>query len=537
MKTSFDMRTRLFACVASLALLSLFLGLAGLSAVGSFSDLFSRAIDKTVEKSTLAHTISENSSELISQQRSIIIGAYSKDTSRLEEGRESFRKSSESLQKAIEQMRSLLVAEEAKALVSDLSARLSDGQPLYEELIRQCASGNIDAALKLSKDSVVPLYRKVQSDAVRLMAIQDEALAADKGTVADMLSRNRWINGCLLTLCMLAAGFTVFTVYIITGKLRKAVTELGEGAGQVAAAASQVSSGSQAIAHGSSKQAASIQETSASTEEINSMARKNSESSRSAAELVAKSHQRFGQTNRALEEMVVAMSEITAGSDKISKIIKVIDEIAFQTNILALNAAVEAARAGEAGMGFAVVADEVRNLAQRSAQAAKDTAALIEDSISKSNGGKVKVDEVASAIHGITGEFSRIKGLVDEINLGSQEQAKGTGQIGRVITQMEQATQKSAASAEASASVAEELNAQSMSLSGVVNRLAEMVGRDEPVRTSTQHKIAPVPVPRRPVPLVASAPSRRSLPEFEPVTGMVSLSKSEFPMDEDFKEF
>jgi len=262
-----------------------------------------------------------------------------------------------------------------------------------------------------------------------------------------------------LTLCMLAAGFIVFTVYTITGKLRKAVTELGEGAGQVAAAASQVSSGSHAIAHGSSKQAASIQETSASTEEINSMARKNSESSRSAAELVAKSHQRFSQTNRALEEMVVAMSEITAGSDKISKIIKVIDEIAFQTNILALNAAVEAARAGEAGMGFAVVADEVRNLAQRSAQAAKDTAALIEDSISKSNGGKVKVDEVANAIHGITGEFSRIKGLVDEINLGSQEQAKGTGQIGRVITQMEQATQKSAASAEASASVAEELNA------------------------------------------------------------------------------
>src|SRR5205085_5826691 len=113
---------------------------------------------------------------------------------------------------------------------------------------------------------------------------------------------------------------------------------------------------------------------------------------------------RIMEGNRTLEQMVASMSDITSSSGKISKIIKVIDEIAFQTNILALNAAVEAARAGEAGMGFAVVADEVRNLAQRSAQAAKDTACLIEDSIAKSNDGKTKVDQVAAAILEITGE-------------------------------------------------------------------------------------------------------------------------------------
>ena len=137
-----------------------------------------------------------------------------------------------------------------------------------------------------------------------------------------------------------------------------------------------------------------------------------------------------------------------ASSDKISKIIKTIDEIAFQTNILALNAAVEAARAGEAGMGFAVVADEVRNLAQRCAQAAKDTAGLIEESIAKSNDGKPKLDQVAKAIAAITEDSGKVKTLVDEVSLGSQEQARGLEQISKAIAQMEQVTQKTAASAE-----------------------------------------------------------------------------------------
>jgi len=536
MKSNFDMRTKLFACVASLSVLSVLLGFAGLSAIGSFNDLFAVSIDKTVEKANLAHDISNGSSELASGQRNIILGVYSKDSSRVEDGKEGLRKSSESIQKAIERIHPMLATEEDRSLVSDVSARLAEVQPFYEEIVRQCAAGNPDAAAKIAKDSAQPIYQKIKTAATRLEDIQAELLAGDKTTVSDLVSRTRWTTAGLLAFSLLAAGFVVFTVYKVTDQLRGAIAEMGEGANQVSAAAAQVSSGSQSLAQGSSKQAASIEETSASTEEINSMARKNSESSRAAADLVANSQQKFAQTNRALEEMVVAMSEITAGSGKISKIIKVIDEIAFQTNILALNAAVEAARAGEAGMGFAVVADEVRNLAQRSAQAAKDTAALIEDSIAKSNGGKVKVDEVASAIHAITGEFSRIRTLVDEINLGSQEQAKGTGQIGRIITQMEQATQKNAASAEESASVAEELNAQSMSLTEVVNRLADVVGRNDNARFSSKPKAVTARAQPRPITAIPT-PVRRPLPEPEPVNAMVSLSKNDFPMDEEFKEF
>jgi methyl-accepting chemotaxis protein/methyl-accepting chemotaxis protein-1 (serine sensor receptor) len=293
------------------------------------------------------------------------------------------------------------------------------------------------------------------------------------------------------------------------------------------------------LAEGTSQQAASLEETSASTEEINSMARRNSENSHSAADLVKASDQRFADTNRSLQDMVLAMGEINTSSDKISKIIKVIDEIAFQTNILALNAAVEAARAGEAGMGFAVVADEVRNLAQRCAQAARDTAVLIEESISKSNDGKLKVDQVAKAIHTITEQSTQIKTLVDEVHLGSQEQSRGIEQIGRAIVQMEQVTQKAAASAEESASAAEELKAQSNALKDVVSRLNTVVGiansyRQTPVRPAPS-RTASRSTTTNNLAALRTAVSHKPAAKPQPVP--MPVSTDSFPMDEDFKEF
>ncbi|HXM45578.1 MAG TPA: methyl-accepting chemotaxis protein [Bryobacteraceae bacterium] len=206
------------------------------------------------------------------------------------------------------------------------------------------------------------------------------------------------------------------------------------------------------------------------------MTRRNAGSSKVAAENMLVASQRIEDANRHLRLMTTSMNEINASSDRISKIIKVIDEIAFQTNILALNAAVEAARAGEAGMGFAVVADEVCNLAQRCAQAARDTAGLIEDSIAKSNDGKSKLDLVVAAIGSITESAAKVKNPVEEVSSGSIEQARGIQQVAQAIVQMEKVTQSTAASAEQGASASEQLSAQSEAVRGIVGRLTGLVG-------------------------------------------------------------
>jgi methyl-accepting chemotaxis protein/methyl-accepting chemotaxis protein-1 (serine sensor receptor) len=173
--------------------------------------------------------------------------------------------------------------------------------------------------------------------------------------------------------------------------------------------------------------------------------------------------------------MIASMQEINDSSGKIARIINVIDEISFQTNILALNAAVEAARAGEAGQGFAVVADEVRNLASRSATAAKDTAGLIEESLAKSNAGSTKLTQVVTVFSGIADSAAKVKTLIDEVSLGSAEQTRGIEQVLRAIQQMDQITQASAASAEEGAATSEELSAQAEAMNGIAQQLMAVV--------------------------------------------------------------
>jgi methyl-accepting chemotaxis protein len=284
--------------------------------------------------------------------------------------------------------------------------------------------------------------------------------------------------------------------------------ELADGSSEVAAAAGQVSTSSQTLASGASEQAASLEETSASLEEISSMTKRNAEAAAQAKGLANQTRVAAETGAGDVTDMNVAMDAIKASSGNIAKIIKTIDEIAFQTNILALNAAVEAARAGEAGAGFAVVAEEVRALAQRSATAAKETAAKIEDAITKSDHGAAISAKVASSLSEIVDKARKVDGLVGEIAQASQEQSQGIGQVLTAVTQMDQVTQTNAAAAEEGAAAAEELNAQAQMMDSAVVNLKRLVGG------SAAHR-APVAVPKQvapATPVFASAPAPAAVP-------------------------
>lgn len=285
----------------------------------------------------------------------------------------------------------------------------------------------------------------------------------------------RQLSLALLLAFAAIAATTLVTVRRMTASLWSSIRTLSRGAEQVASAASQISTSSQTLAQSSSEQASSLTETSSSGEEISSMAERNSENSTRVAALMEESRNQFGNASQALGKLVQSMGAINAQADKISRIIKTIDEIAFQTNILALNAAVEAARAGEAGMGFAVVADEVRSLAQRCAQAAGDTSGLIEDSVAKSRDGKVRVDEVSGVVTAIAARMEEMRTLIGEVDLGSRQQTSGIQQVSKAVMQLEQTTHSSAAAAEECAAAAAELAAQSQSLNDIVRDLTALV--------------------------------------------------------------
>ncbi len=290
----------------------------------------------------------------------------------------------------------------------------------------------------------------------------------------------------------------------IARPLKKIITDLTEGSNRILAASTQVASASQQMASGASEQASSLEETTAALEQTASMARRNADGAKEANSLSVSASGQAEKGNEAMSRMSNAISDIKKSSDKTAKIIKTIDEIAFQTNLLALNAAVEAARAGEAGKGFAVVAEEVRNLAMRSAQAARDTSALIEESQKNADGGVQVSQEVAGTLTSIVESVRKVAGLVNEIAAASGEQAQGIEQINTTATQMDQITQANAANAEESASAAEELNVQSRELKEIVGNLQEIVTgmRNDFEEADYHHQ------PKRPTALKPNVPPR-----------------------------
>ncbi|HME10401.1 MAG TPA: methyl-accepting chemotaxis protein [Bryobacteraceae bacterium] len=483
MKTSsLTLGQKLSISISGMLLMLVVLAATSLYSISSLGAEFDRAASKNAKKLHLAGLLATRSSEMLSLERGVLVRLAMKDLSKAESYHNSFDQVAKSLGDMVAEYRPLSITEQGKHDLDVMQNDVALWLPAHQDLWRKGSSGHLDDALMIYDKQTLALAKEMQKTADDLQEITLKVFAESVENANSKVALTFWVEiGLCCVFVVIGAGI-VWVVRSASSKLQHMAGELGESAAQISSAAAQVASASQSLAQGASEQASSLEETSASTEEITAMTRKNAESSRNAVEVMHTVDQNIKEGNRTIQEMVVSMQEIKDSSGKISKIIKVIDEIAFQTNILALNAAVEAARAGVAGMGFAVVADEVRNLAQRSAQAAKDTASLIEDSIAKSTEGNAKLQRVTAVIGAITESSLQVKAQVDDVNLGSQEQARGIEQIAKAVEHINQVTQTTAAGAEESASAGEELSAQAVALREIVEQMRTMVGGEVSAR-------------------------------------------------------
>lgn len=346
-----------------------------------------------------------------------------------------------------------------------------------EEINAHLAIGDIDKAAGTFRTVTAPAMREVRS---RLQACRKTSMdhaSSQYQTFLNSAARIKVVNiVVLLVSLIIGVGIAFLTSQAIAKALTRVVKTLRANSEQIGDAVVQISSGSVQVAERTSEQAASLEETTSSIEEMATMTRKNADNAQEAARLMDETKDVVGRTGRQMEEMANSMNRIASQGEQVSKIIKTIDEIAFQTNLLALNAAVEAARAGEAGAGFAVVADEVRNLAQRAADAAKNTSSLIEDTIKNIQEGHELVNRTREAFDGVVTSAHKVAELVGEIEEASKEQAQGIGQINQTVAEMDKVVQSNSSSAEQSASASEELNSYAQTLKHAVSKLAGFVG-------------------------------------------------------------
>ncbi len=368
-------------------------------------------------------------------------------------------------------------------------------------------------------------------------------------------------NVALMLGAIILAVVTALAIFLalrLSRPIISAVESISDANAQVLTASDQIASSATSLAEGASTQASSVEEVSATIEQSTAVNNQNAENAREANILANQTNEAAQLGDTKIKTLTESMNEITEASQQIAKIIKTIDEIAFQTNLLALNAAVEAARAGEHGLGFAVVADEVKNLAQRSANAAKETAGIIETAIEKIKEGNQVANETNEAFGDILDRAKKTGDLIGEIAASVKEQAEGMNQIATAMGQIDTITQQNAATSEEAAAASEQMNAQAASMMESVTDVAKIVGLnlehgvDTSRRSSTkkpQRASLPAqkkPAPKKPAAKPAALPAgqNRQKPAAKPASdqgGNRKKSQNEddiFPLDEDdLKEF
>ncbi len=366
-----------------------------------------------------------------------------------------------------------------------------------ERLNSLLAEGDRSGARKVFFAEVEPLADELigRFSDIRQVLLQgaehDEELAAT-------LERDQLVVTVLaLFTVILGLASALLTARKLMGGLRPAVTTLRQTSDQLAREGASMAASSEQIAGGATSQAASLEQTSATLEEIFSMTRQNADNAQEANAFTQNTNQAIQQAGEAMRKIAAAMQEIATAGHETRNIVKTIDEIAFQTNLLALNAAVEAARAGEAGAGFAVVADEVRSLAMRAAEAAKNTAGLIDETVSKIEEGASLVTNAEDAFSTISESSAKVAALISEIAGASQEQANGIEQLNAAVSAMDSVVQANAGHAEDNSNAAKELNSRAQVLRQVVDDLVQLIGMDIGSQDAVQEEAPTRPSPSR----------------------------------------
>ena len=488
------LRTKFIAGFGSLLLLTGALAFTSIHAMNSLNTELDRVVHRMWGQADRTSQLDGTLEELAGYQQAMLLRSVLGDAAGVEHSRAAAGAAENRVGTLFSELIPALESAQDRELVANLQSKANAARATREEVARMMANQQMNEALKLDGEKLIPAYEEIQQQARTFLNDQRSKMAAAAEKAQAKAGTNRLIAFFVIACTVLCAILISISLRRMIAELNTMTAEVAGGAGQVAHAAVQMEVVSQSLAQGASEQSASLEQTSASAEQISSMVHKNAAHTKTVAEFTTTANRLLTEANQKLNQMLDSMKDISTSSEKISKIIRVIDEIAFQTNILSLNAAVEAARAGEAGMGFAVVADEVRNLAQRCSQAAKDTSILIAESITHARTGKVRLDEVAQAMQQVTGNSAEIGKLSDEVSKGSDEQARGIEQISRAILQIQEVTQKTSASAEEGSSAGAQMRSESEHLNTAVQRLRTMLGLADLDR-------------RRPEPAHAAAPA------------------------------
>jgi methyl-accepting chemotaxis protein/methyl-accepting chemotaxis protein-1 (serine sensor receptor) len=468
-----------YSVIAILAI-SLLSGFFALRAISGLGDTVRQTAARTAKALALAERVRAVTYQARFASRGVSLGLFEKLPADVDRARQTFQSSAGQVQQIADELRPLLKDLAEQKALHDLESLLPAWQSLRQEMFRLADAGDTAGLSKLRNGKVRLTAEAVDKCAATLIDLENQAMARAIAGAQSSISRTFALQIVFIAVIAMAGAIVIVIVWRAGRQLKKVSAGLRLSAGHLASTSAQIGAQGQSLAQAASEQAASLEETSAAAEIVSTIIHRSQEHTRTAAGVMTEVDRATQAGTAALEEMIASMAMISDSSSGIAKILKVIDEIAFQTNILALNAAVEAARAGEAGMGFAVVADEVRNLAGRCGHAARDTAELIDQSIARSRDGSTKLLKLSDLVRVIVAHSQQVKGLVDQIRAESDEHTHGMDQISKAVSQIGLTTQQTAAGAEEGAASGMEMTAQAQALRADAQRLETLVGVDRP---------------------------------------------------------